>query len=287
VEHDTGKYLSPCNGKEGQGLDTKLIVNKLSTIIWAIIKMGTSLKDRIRRLLKVFLPNRAPVAEHRTPAGSGDHNTQDLSLRLRDIYGNEKLQQQLLYERWAIKDSWHLRTEALPLLLGMDPDKYQRNEYSQAEDTIKELGQHAVQCIEQGLLHVTNRAQKTDDWQVEPLDIYQWAVIGRLSVPDPLVSIMDFIGRTVKKSPRSIQHAESPDGVQISAVFDDEREKVLGMALAVLATYPDRCRNSGGEFKAELLTGACKEQLQAQGQQAGLSDGAMLDLIHKWLHAIP
>jgi hypothetical protein len=249
--------------------------------------MSTSLKDRITGLLKVFLPNHAPVAEGREPAASGDQNTQDITPRLREIYGNEKLQQQLLYERWAVKDSWHLRTEALPLLLGMDPERYQLNEYSQAEDPIKELLQHAVQCIEQGLLQVTNRAQKTDDWLVEPLAIYQWAVVGRLSVPGPLVSIMDFIGRTVKNSPRSVPHGEPRDDMQISAAFDDEREKVLGMALAVLATYPDRCRNSGGAFKAELLIGACKEQLQARGQQAGLSDGAMLDLIQKWLHAIP
>ena len=240
------------------------------------------------RLLNYFSLGRAPATADTAQVMDDDQKTQDTGRRFREIYGEEKLQQQLLYERWAVKDTWRLRTEALPLLLGMDPDKYKKNDDSLAEEeAIKGLWQHAAQCIEHGLLPVTNKAQKTGDWRVEPLDIYQWAVISRLHLPDPLVAIMDFVGRTVKKSPRTALHAESPDGGQISASFDEDREKVLGMALAVLAAFPDRCRNSAGEIRAELLTGVCKEQFRAQGQHPGLAAGAMIDLIHKWLHVIP
>lgn len=231
--------------------------------------MNTTIKGRITGILKVFFPPRSPAATERVPAAGGSQKTQDLSLRLSAIYGEEKMQQQLLYERWAVKDTWHLRTEALPLLLGMDPDKYQKNEYRPDEETIKGLWQHATQCIEHGLLQVTNREQKRDEWRVEPLDIYQWAEISRLTVPDPLTAIMEFIGSTVMKSLR-----------------DKDREKILGMALAVLATYPDRCRNAGGEIKAEVLAGICKEQFRARGQETGLPDNAMLELIDKWLHVL-
>lgn len=218
---------------------------------------------------------------------AGDHKTQDIGHRFRARYGEEKLQQQLLYEHWAVKDTWHLRTEALPLLLGIDPDIYTINDNSLAEEeAIKGLWRHAIQCIKHGLLQVTNKAQKADDWQVEPIDIYQWAVISRLQLPDPLVAIMDFVGRTVKKSPLSAPHAQTPDGGRTSASFDEDREKVLGTALAVLAAFPDRCRNSAGEIKAELMVGVCKEQFRVQGQQPQLADGAMIDLVHKWLMVI-
>ena len=219
---------------------------------------------------------------------TGAHKTQNIGHRSQELYGEEKLQQQLLYEHWAVKNTWHLRTEALPLLLGMDPDKYKMNDNSLTEEeAIKGLWCHAIQCIEHGLLLVTNKAQKADDWQVEPIAIYQWAVISRLQLPDPLVAIMDFVGRTIKKSPQPALPAETPDGGQLSSAFDEEREKVLGMALAVLAAFPDGCRNAVGEIKAELMVGVCKEQFRVQGQQLKLADGAMIDLIHKWLNVIP
>ena len=59
------------------------------------------------------------------------------------------------------------------------------------------------------------------------------------------------------------------------------------MALAVLATFPDKCRNAAGEIRAELMAEFCKEQFRMQGPQPQLADGAMIDLIHKWLHVIP
>lgn len=246
--------------------------------------MSVSFKHRLTGLLKLFSHGRAPDAAESQHAVAPDHKMPAIGHRIRELYGEEKLQQQLLYERWAVKDTWHLRTEALPLLLGLDPDKYTMNDDSLVEEeAIKGLWRHAGQCIEHGLLQVTNRAQAAEDWRVEPLVIYQWAVISRLSVPDPLVAIMDFVGRTVKRSPPPAPHAETPDGGRISASFDEDREKVLGMALAVLAAFPDRCRNAAGEIRAELMAGVCKEQFRVQGHQPQLADGAMIDLINKWL----
>lgn len=248
-------------------------------------------KNRLMALRKLVSSGQGPVVAENPHAVAEDHKTQDIGRRFREIYGEEKLQQQLLYERWAVKDTWHLRTEALPLLLGMDPDKYKKNNNSLAdEEAIKGLWRHATQCIEHGLLHVTNRAQKTANWQVEPIDIYQWAVISRLQVPEPLVAIMEFVGRSVKKSEtsgvRAFALTPGMDGGRISSAFDADREKVLGMALAVLAAFPEKCRNENGEIMAELITTVCKEQFRMQGQQPQLADGAMIDLIHKWLDVI-
>ena len=250
--------------------------------------MSASLKNRITGLLKFFSCGRMPDAGRGTHVPAENQKTQDIGQRYRERYGEEKLQQQLLYEHWAVKDTWQLRTEALPLLFGIDPDKYKMNNDSLVEEeAIIGLWRHAAQCIEHGLLQVTNRAQRADDWRVEPLVIYQWAVISRLQLPEPLVAIMDFVGRTVKKPPQPAPHMESPDGGRISAAFDEDREKVLGMALAVLAAFPDRCRNAAGETRAELMAVVCKEQFCLQGQQPRLANGAMIDLIHKWLNIIP
>ena len=250
--------------------------------------MIASLKTWLTELLKLFSYGRAPHPVGIARSVAGEQKREDSGRRFRERYGEEKLKQQLLYEHWAVKNTWHLRTEALPLLFGIDPDTYKINDASLVEEeAIKGVWPHARQCIELGLLSVTNREQITEDWQVEPIDIYQWAVISQLQLPDPLVAIMDFVGRTVKKSPQSAPHAETPDGGQISSAFDEDREKVLGMALAVLSAFPDRCRNAAGEIKAELMAGVCKEQFRLQGHQPRLADGAMIDLIHKWLNVIP
>ena len=198
------------------------------------------------------------------------------------------MEQQLLYERWAVKDTWRLRDEALPLLFGINPDVYKKNSEDVAgKEDIKSLWLHARQCVEHNLLQIKDRGQDADDWQVEPLDIYQWAVVSRLSVPEPFGAIMEFIARTVKKSPPPVTPEEIPDGRHISSAFDADREKVLGLALAALAAYPARCRDGAGEVTAEriletLLTLSCLQE-----QSLKLAHGAMLDIIGKWLQVTP
>ncbi len=46
--------------------------------------------------------------------------------RLQNIHGREKIDLQMLYEKWVVKDSWLLKHEALPLLFGIDPERNTR-----------------------------------------------------------------------------------------------------------------------------------------------------------------
>ena len=39
------------------------------------------------------------------------------------VYGQEKLSQQLFYEKWSTRDEWLLKDEAIPLVLGLDPEQ--------------------------------------------------------------------------------------------------------------------------------------------------------------------
>jgi len=237
-----------------------------------------------KKLLNLFSSRREPGESTTSSAGTGTSVMTDSARRYREIYGKEKMNQQLLYERWVVKDTWNLRDEALPLLYGIDPGTYVKGSDScAAEEAIQGLWQHAQQCIEHDLLPVTNREHHADDWKVEPLAIYQWAVISRMQLPEPFVTLMDFIGRTVKKPSSSPVPAHGPDGGQISAAFDEDREKVLGMALAVLAKTPERCRNAEGKVAAELIIKVMKEQPRFQDHSGKLADGAIRDLLNKYL----
>ena len=250
----------------------------------------------MRGLLENILVKIQRLAVSRRWHGAGDrtqdrdcgNTAQDTGQRLRELYGEARMNQQLLYEQWAVKDTWHLRDEALPLLYGMDPGSYKNNRGVLAEEeAIKGLWLHARQCIEHNLLRVANREQAPEEWRVEPLDIYQWAVVSRLQLPEPFVALMEFVGRTVKKSPQPVTPAASADGGRLSAAFDDEREKVLGLALAVLASCPEQCRNAAGEVTAGRILETCTALSCLPGQSPQLADGAMLDLIDKWLKAVP
>ena len=251
-------------------------------------KMSLTLKNILMKLLEYPAIRRLSGADGAMHSGAGDLKAQDTGRRLREIYGAEKMDRQLLYEHWAVKDTWHLRDEALPLLCGIDPDFYKNSSAGLIEDeAIKELRLHARQCIEHDLLRVVNREQDADDWRVEPLGIYQWAVISRLQLPAPLVAIMEFIGRTVKKSPQSAAHLETPDGRHLSSALDKDREKVLGLALATLAARPEQCRNADGVVTAEQLVETSNALFFLQKHTLKLADGAMLDLIDKWLKVKP
>ncbi|MGH8120212.1 MAG: hypothetical protein ACRESK_06315, partial [Gammaproteobacteria bacterium] len=239
--------------------------------------------NMFKKLLNLCSPRRerGAIAEFAAAAGAGV--TTDTGQRYRELLGEEKMNQQLLYERWAVKDTWRLRDEALPLLYGIDPDTYEQGDHRCAvEESIQGLWTHARQCIEHNLLQVTNREQRDEDWTVEPLAIYQWAVISRMQLPEPFVALMDFVGRTVKKfSPSPVPG--DPDGGQISAVFDEHREKVLGLALTVLARTPERCRNTDGKVAVELLVRAMKEQPCFKDHSGKLADSAILDLLNKYI----
>jgi hypothetical protein len=203
--------------------------------------------------------------------------------RLVEIFGDERLSQQLLYENWVVKDSWRFREEALPLLCGMDPERF--SETMEGRDSMEDLWSHARQCVEQNLLPVINRDMPEEEWRVEPLAVYHWAVISRVPLPEAFISLMEFVARTVKSPVRKGDREEAGDGVKMSAGFDHDREKVLGLALAMVAACPDRCRNHSGRVTADGIMRVLHERPDwLTGQSLMMKDPAMRDLIEKWLN---
>lgn len=210
----------------------------------------------------------------------------DLNDRLGKIYGDELIKLQLLYENWVTKETWLIKDEAMPLLMALSPEEKIENN-NEINETLNDMWLHARSCVEQGLLKVINRNDVPEKWRSHPLDIYRWAKISRIKFPDVFASLMEFISNTVllTDAGKQVEH----DNISGAAVlkFDQDREKVLGMALAILAAYPDQCRNNKGRIKADKIINIINEKgMHWVDKEPDMSSVAMKDLINKWLNTV-
>lgn len=157
----------------------------------------------------------------------------------------EDMQQQLLYEYWLKRDTWLLRDEAVPLLLGLDPARIERT----ASD-ITELWEQARSAAEEGELAVYNRQAPVENWSVAPEVIYRWAGNREIPIPEPFSSLMEFILKTVQKD-ESVRIQDDNEAVS----FNAGNEIILGSALAVINAFPELCRKGDGsiDIRATIL----------------------------------
>ena len=209
----------------------------------------------------------------------------DMSQREKAIYGEDNIKQQKLYEKWAVKTSWHLKSQGIPLLLSIDPDKYSDSDFDETtEKKYQDLWEHAQHCVEQDLLVVLNRESPVDEWEVKPVDVYKWAAISRVELPVQLTSLMEFVMMTLLSTVNP-QSDSSGAKSQSDAVYNSDKEHILGAALAMLATYPEECRNKKGLVRAENIVSLINknESLLFTDKTPDLSATAAVDLVNKWI----
>lgn len=151
---------------------------------------------------------------------------------------SEDLQQQLLYEYWLKRDTWLLRDEAVPLLLGHDPTQTDHN-----APEITELWEKVRLSAEEGELVVYNRQAPLETWSVTPAGLYRWAGNRDIALPEPFSALMEFILQTVKKD-ESVRMQEGNEALS----FNAENEIILGAALAVVNAFPRACRKEDGSI---------------------------------------
>ena len=210
---------------------------------------------------------------------------QDMQQREQQMFGAERLQQQKLYEKWVAKETWLLKNEAIPLLCGLNPESGLNVDLSRQN----ELWEHAQHCVAQGLLSVLEPDSDPESWRVRPQDVYKWAAISRIEIPEALSTIMTFVMSVLKKSDSerpvdNINYA-TEDNLHRS---DNDRERILGAALAILAAYPEKCRNEKGQVDINRII----EILEDKGEFwfseriPALSDTAIFDLINRWLRTV-
>ena len=217
--------------------------------------------------------------------------TQDVRRREFELYSEERVNQQHLYEKWVVKDSWCLMSEALPLLTGFNPeDKFLMITSGSYGNKIDDLWKHAKQCVEQGLLPVMNRESKPEDWKIHPFNAYRWAAVSRVEIPEELVNLMEFVMKTVMQPVAQGDSTVKSDNTgDYGREYDEDRERVLGIALAILAAYSERCRNNGGRVQTDKILEIINEkgEFWFGDYHPTLSKDAMRDLIDKWINTVP
>jgi hypothetical protein len=209
----------------------------------------------------------------------------DMSQREKAIYGEDNIKQQKLYEKWAVKTSWHLKSQGIPLLLSMDPDKYSDSAFDETtEKKYQDLLEHAQHCVEQDLLVVLNRESPVDEWEVKPVDVYKWAAISRVQLPEQLTSLMEFVMMSLLSTVNT-SNDTSGGNSQNEASYNSDKEHILGAALAMLVTYPDECTNKKGLVRAENIISLINknESMLFADKVPVLSTTAAVDLINKWI----
>ena len=245
----------------------------------------STLKKIIKAVNKLFGQSEVVINSQTGHKVSNSGDTKNMREKEKDVYGEDRITQQKLYEKWAVKPSWHLKNQAIPLLLSMDPEKYStssRDEYS--EQKYQDLWQHAQHCVEQGLLFILNRERPTDEWKAKPIDVYKWAAISRVELPLELSTLMEFVMMTLV-STANIDNDSLDNKKQNDITYDKDRERILGAALAMLVTYPERCKNKKGRVSAENILSLINENESVLfGEEIpGLSPTAGIDLINKWI----
>ncbi len=198
------------------------------------------------------------------------------------IYDAEKLSLQKLYEKWSCKDEWLLYGEGMPLLFGINPD-VRETEDSEISERIEDLWVHAQECVHKKLLSVINTEKQEKEWQVRPIDLYSWATISRISMPDEFCTLMTFVAQTIKpvETHSQINQTDNPEDI----LYQKHREIVLGAATSLLVNAPDLCKNNKGNVDSNLIT---MNIIENEDQWFGsdrplLAQTAMTDLINEYL----
>ena len=191
--------------------------------------------------------------------------------------------QQRLYEHWLKQDAWYLRDDALPLLLGVDPEEWpelrDREPIRSSEALAWEVVQASVRDTDQPM--VTNRNAPEDLWKVRTSDFYRWAKQADIAVPNPLEQLIQFIATVVQQ--------EDPDAIGAADVAATAQQTVLGAALSVLAAWPADCSDRQGRIDAARIAALVerKAPLWFTNARAPMSAQAMTQLIDEWLSKVP
>ena len=209
----------------------------------------------------------------------------NMSQREKAIYGEDKIRLQKLYEKWALKESWHLKSQGIPLLLSIDPEIYSDSSVDEStEQKIQDLWEHAQHCVEQDLLLVLNRASPVDEWEATPIDVYKWAAISRVDLPEQLSTLMEFVMIAVLSTVNGSSDSSASKS-QNEASYNSDKEHILGAALAMLATYPEQCMNKKGRLRAENIVSLINENEGSLFVEKApdISATVAIDLINKWI----
>jgi len=203
--------------------------------------------------------------------------------REQSIFGEERVLQQRLFEKWAVKEEWHLKNEGTKLILAIDPAQKHHFD-TETKDKINDLWLHAKECVTDHLLQVINPEEKPEAWRVSPAALYRWAKISRVSVPAELSSLMDFVLQTILSTEHGNNNDQRHSDTGNTEQYNLHKEIVLGASLSLLASKPDVCKSRSGKIKARLIAEEItKNSKNWFEEEPLLAQTAMQDLIEQYL----
>jgi len=195
------------------------------------------------------------------------------------LYNDDNFALQRLYEKWVVKDEWLLNEEAVPLLMGIDPESDIDNAKCQA---LRENVRSAIDQNQLNILH--NKVGEDTIHKVKPATIYHWAVANKMDLPLEFVNLMNFVLNAVLSTEQDREDFNDFEDVPKSS----DIEQILGACLAVVSNYPDECKNERGQIKIEKILSLVddhSDKLFSTGTPA-LSTTAIRDIINRWLEKL-
>lgn len=234
--------------------------------------------NKIKRLL----------LKNKNTYSSSQKNKSTVSMKEREnhIYGEDKIAQQRLYEKWSCKDKWLLYSEGMPLLFGIAPGTPLSPD-DEINEKIKELWEHAKECVHQRLLSVTNKDLPEYEWEVKPVDLYCWATVSRISVPQEFSSLMAFVVQTVKQAENKFT-SDIDKNRNDDTNYQRHRELMLGATISILVNHPELCKNNKGKIVSKKIVNQIidNEKIWFADEKPLLAQSAMEDLINRYLKQV-
>ena len=181
---------------------------------------------------------------------------------------------QLLYERWLKHPAWKARSEALPLLVGVDPAEW--HAYLDAGDL-------AAQERDVWASFRTMNRIRSDDELISVSSVHAWSVANNVGLSVSFTRLYDFIRQATFQSEASAFVLEG--GAARSFETAEEVEIVLGAALSLVSKMPERCRDENGfidgTIVADLILGTAARWFPLS--PPSMSPEQMARLIDRWL----
>lgn len=142
------------------------------------------------------------------------------------------------YEAWARRETWHLRYDAVPLVVGHDPSSWPA--YVEANDCA---------TLADELSRELARDLGVDEGaHIMPLAIRRWAQDTEVRLPVALSRLLDFIASVLPQGGPGDMAAS-----EVELLRAQERETLLGAALMLVTRDQAACRDEDGCYSPAII----------------------------------
>ncbi len=182
---------------------------------------------------------------------------------------------QRLFEQWIKLPQWFARSEALALVVGIDPAQWIT--YLQAREA--ETHEFALWQI----LAASLGCDEDDDPPVSPTVIHAWTQRVGIALPLALARLFEFLSRVLPE----YRDDQSNSAAQTQIQQSEDRVTVLGAALSLVSKTPALCIDEDGYFNSAKIAELVFRQAVFWFPLAPpqLTQAEAAELIGKWLAA--